>query len=160
MTMASSTLHASAPMPAMPVVTDADGRIENAWAIAEGFDPEVTTRPLRLHTPMVEHGGLGGHCFSADFARYLASVKPRLVVGWQMRVQYWWASAYGRERVKRGFTRRYGPERGAERYQVALCLAADYHGHAETQAFMDRHSAYWCAEQAHIAQRFASARAA
>lgn len=143
------------PMLSSQIITDADGRLDNPFAIADGFAPEVSVRPLRLHTPMVE-GALGGHCFSADFARYLASVKPRLVVQWQLRVDHWWASSYGRERVKRGFIRRYGSERGTERYRVALCSAAHYHGHAETEALMSRHSGYWCDEQAHIAQRFAS----
>lgn len=136
-------------------ITDADGRVDNPAAYAEGFEPAVSIRPLRLHTQQVE-GPLGGHAFSADFARYLASVKPRLVVAWQMRVDHWWASSYGRERVKRGFTRRYGSARGAERYAVALCLASGYQGHAPTRELMARHSGYWSREQAHIAQRFAS----
>ena len=144
------------PMSSAYAVSDADGRIDNPGAYADGWEPEVSVRPLRLHTPMVE-GALGGHCFSADFAKYLASVKPRLVVQWQMRVDHWWASAYGQARVKRGFIRRYGSERGAERYRVALCQASGYQ-HAPTQALMARHSGYWTQEQAHIAQRFASGR--
>lgn len=139
------------------MVSDADGRIENPDAYADGWEPEVSVRPLRLHTQTVE-GALGGHCFSADFARYLASVKPRLVVQWQLRVDHWWASSYGRERVKRGFIRRYGPERGAERYRVALCQTSGYRGHAPTLELMARHSGYWTHEQTHIAQRFASGR--
>lgn len=107
-------------------VTDADGRIDNPGAYAEGWPVELSTRPLRLHTPQVEAGGLGGHCFSADFARYLASVKPRLVVGWQLRVAYWWASAYGRQRVARQFHRAFGPERGEVAYRAALALASSY----------------------------------
>ena len=129
-------------------------RLDNPMAYAAGFAPEVSVRPLRLHTPMVE-GTLGGHCFSADFARYLAKVKPRLVVAWQLRVDHWWASPYGRERVRRGFIGRYGSERGGERYRVALCQASGFQ-HAPTLELMSRHSGYWSSEQTHIAQRFAS----
>jgi hypothetical protein len=145
-------------------VSDDDGRIDNPAAIAEGWEPEVSVRPLRLHSPMVE-GTLGGHCFSADFARYLAKVKPRLVVMWQMRVEYWWASPYGRARVQCAFLSRYGAERGAERYHVALCRASHYtdadgQPDATASVIEAQHTAWWAMGQVFAAQRFASARAA
>jgi len=140
------------------VIGDEDGRIDNPCAVADGFAAEVSVRPLRLHTAQVEEGGLGGHCFSADFARYLAKVKPRLVIGWQMRVRYWWASSYGRQRVFRGFVQHYGADRGVDRYRVALCRDSGFRD-ARAMEIEARHTGYWCDTQVRIAQRFASGKA-
>lgn len=140
------------------LVTDADGRIDNPEAYADGWDAEVSTRPLRLHTPQVEQGGpmgsLGGHCFSADFARYLASVQPRACEQAYRQRRHWWASDYGRARVQRRFHQRYGIERGEQRFQIAFYAAVEYRG-AEAQAVCAGKSAYWCAQQQWIAERFA-----
>lgn len=140
---------------------DADGRLENPRAVADGFAPEITTRPLRLHTTLVE-GPLGGHAFSADFARYLARVKPRLTVGWQMRVAYWWASAYGRARVERAFVRQMGAERGHAAYRVALILGSGYWSEGAYARLMTEtgHSAGWLSRIAHLALAYADQRAA
>jgi hypothetical protein len=105
-------------------ITDADGRIDNVAAYAEGWPVELSARPLRLHTPQVEQGGLGGHCFSADFARYLAKIKPTLVITAENAVFYWWASDYGRERVRASFLRSFGETRGEMAYQVAAWLGS------------------------------------
>lgn len=104
-------------------VTDWDGRIDNPAGYTDGEEPMVSVRPLRLHTPMVE-GALGGHCFSADFARYLAKVKPLLVITEENAVFYWWASDYGRERVQASFHRTFGETRGEVAYQAAAWLAS------------------------------------
>lgn len=137
-------------------VSDADGRVDNPAAYAEGFTPEVSVRPLRLHTPMVE-GSLGGHAFSADFARYLAGVKPRLVVMWQMKVRYWWASWYGRERVRRDFIARFGEVRGETNYRVALIIASGFWGAEPYARLMAEtgHTARWIAGMGILGFEFA-----
>ena len=141
-------------------VTDADGRIDNPRAIRDGFAPEVSVRPLKLHTQMVE-GALGGHCFHAEFAKYLASVRPRLVVMWQMRMQFWWASDYGRERVQRAFIQQRGDERGLIAYRSALILCSGMWGSAAYDRLMAEtgQSARWIADQGILALKFAQARA-
>jgi hypothetical protein len=139
-------------------VSDADGRIDNPDAYAEGWPAEVSTRPLRLHTPQVEQGGprggLGGHCFSADFARYLARVQPRECEQAYQARRHWWASDYGRARVQRRFQQRYGAAHGQQRYLIAFFAAVGYRG-AEALAAEAGKSSYWCSQQRWIAERFA-----
>jgi hypothetical protein len=143
-------------LPASEPVSDADGRIDNPRAIRDGFAPEVSVRPLKLHTPMVE-GALGGHAFSADFARYLASVKPRLVVMWQLRVRYWWASSYGRQRVRRDFVSRFGKTTGETNYRVALIIASGFWGEEPYTRLMTEtgHTARWIAGMGILGFEFA-----
>lgn len=116
---------------------------------------DFTARPLRLHTPMVEAGGLGGHCFARDFARYLARVQPLIVEQAYRERRYWWASAYGRRRVEARFIRAYGLELGAYRYRIALTLASDY---ADVAALMIEtgKSAHWLQQQRFAAEGYAS----
>lgn len=144
------------PMSSAYAVSDADGRIDNPSAYAEGWEPEVSVRPLRLHTPMVE-GALGGHCFSADFAHYLASVKPRLVVQWQLKVRYWWASPYGQARVQRDFIRRFGKTAGESNYRVALIIASGFWGAEPYARLMAEtgHTARWIAGMGILGFEFA-----
>lgn len=124
--------------------------------LRDGGRPE----PLRLHTQQVETagahgGGLGGHCFSRDFARYLARVQPTAVEQGALQVRCWWASAYGRSRVRARFLRAFGQERGALRYQVALALAASYRDYPALMTETG-HSAHWLYEQTRIAARYAA----
>lgn len=142
------------PMLSSQMVSDTDGRIDNPAGYAEGFEPVVSVRPLRLHSREVE-GALGGHAFSADFARYLASVRPRLVVGWQLRVAYWWASSYGRERVKRTFLRELGPERGLAAFVAARDLASQFRSYDAVTASTG-YSAYKLGKFVSLARRYAS----
>lgn len=120
---------------------------------------ETTARPLRLHTPMVETGGpgggLGGHCFARDFARYLARVQPAVIEQAYRERRYWWASAYGRRRVEARFIRAYGLELGAYRYHVALSLASDY-ATLETLMRETGKSAHWLQQQRFAAEGYAS----
>lgn len=146
---------------------DQDGRLENPRAVAEGFEPEISVRPLRLHTQQVEQGGpashgggLGGHCFSTDFARYLARVRPRLAVVRDAQVRYWWASAYGRARVERAFLQRFGEAQGKIAYRVALIIASDFWGSTAYARLMAEtgHTASWIADKGLLALKVANAR--
>lgn len=118
-------------------------------------------RPLRLHTQEVEHGGLGGHCFSADFARYLAKVKPRLVVVRDAQVRYWWASAYGRQRVERRFTQRFGADKGKIAYRAALVVGSGFWGADAYERITTEtgHGVTWIAWMGRLASQYAGARA-
>jgi hypothetical protein len=135
-----------------------DARLDNLDAVADGYAPEVSVRPLRLHTQQVEEGGLGGHRFSRGFAQYLAKVKPVLTEQEEKQVRYWWASDYGRQRVERRFVQRFGSERGATAYHVALTVASQFWGADAYERIIAEtsHSAGWIARMAHLALDFAS----
>ena len=136
----------------------AEPRLDNGRLVRLYRDtPEWSPQPLRLHTTQVEDGGpgggLGGHCFSRDFARYLARVQPASVELAAFERRYWWASAYGRSRVRARFRRQFGPERGELRFQVALALGSGYLGYDELKRTTN-HSAYWLREQVAIAAKY------
>lgn len=120
---------------------------------------ETTPCPSRLHTTVVEMGGqhgggLGGHCFSRDFARYLAKVLPMLVERREFALTHWWANDYWAGRVRAQFVARFGTADGQARFDAALYLRSDYRT-LDTLRETTGRSVYWLQTQVNIAEAFA-----
>lgn len=120
----------------------------------DGFRADEAPCPIRLHTPEVEFGGLGGHTFARQFARYLSSGLAAAHANAAYAQRAWWVDAYGRRRVLARFIRDDGPDAGALAYRVALAITSGYLSYDEVTA-ETRQNAKWVSTQAMRANIYA-----
>ncbi len=126
----------------------------------DGFEPEVSVVPTRMHTQQPSPDGLAGaKRWSPEFGRYIGPLRPRSVEDADRELDEWWRIPYALDRVLRGFVERYGgsEERGRRACDAALAILREHTSYAAVAEAFDT-DMWWVRVQVGLAYRFAHRR--
>lgn len=103
------------------IVRDRDVRVR--YSRRTGQPIEMDAVPATIDSrEQYPQGHLGGRRWTAPFARYIAPVLPNSIEQQEIARVRWWEDPYAQGRVRNRFRERYGDEKGAHAYRLALIV--------------------------------------